>query len=213
MFMEHSANEKCCKQQKPFWLQPSNTIKKMHIHCRSQRCPAEDLLQQQYYTIHDRMFLKVIYCLESVIFFLNSLRRCSLSERNTFTLRAKLCQMQPYIQKVCITKPLVPKPLWTITSNGQSPLSLPRFNFFISAVKSIIRGSKQWPVARGTSAPKYWLPPFNNEDAIKRPWRTASQGTGEHLVCDWCWKTREATNKLLPMGKLPSVPSVLSQLP
>lgn len=95
---------------------------------------------------------------------------------------------------------------------GNLPSPPADLTFLISAVKSITRGSKQWPVARGTSAPSTGC----LHSTTRMLWRDLgellSQGAGEDLVCDCYWKTHEVTNNLLPVGKLPSIPSVLSQL-
>lgn len=68
------------------------------------------------------------------------------TEEHMFTLRAKLCQMQSYAQKVCITKPLGPQN--RVNHNKQRAISppSPKLKFFICASSASPEGlnDDQW---------------------------------------------------------------------
>lgn len=121
------------------------------------------------------------------------------TEEHMFTLRGKL---QPHVQKACITKPLGSQN-W-LNHNKQwaiSPLS-PRLNFFIFAIKCITRGSKWWPLARGTRVPSTLS--LHSPRMQPRDLRAARQGaaSGLGLLCKNTWSYWQLT----PNEKLPSIP-------
>lgn len=152
MFMKHSANEKYFKQQEPFWLQPSCIIKIAYSLQKSEMPSWGSVATTVLYHPWQKYFWRLSTVLEAPIFVWIALEH-DFRKEHVFTLGAKLCQMQPYIPKVWITKPagsqtfLNHSKQWAISSLS------PRFNFFFSALKGIIRGSKRWPVTKGTSHP------------------------------------------------------------
>lgn len=183
---------------KSSWAAAWQYYKNCIFTAEAKRCPAEDLLQQ-YYTTHDRNISEdcLLYGSSFFFFFFWITLQHAFHGRTHVYTESKTAELQPYVPKACIAKPLGSQSCVKHNKQWANSSLSPRLNFFISAFKCITRGSKWCPVFQVASPSIHWG--CNQETSENcQPGSRSCLG----LLCKNTWSYWQLT----PNEKLPSFP-------
>lgn len=99
--------------------------------------------------------LSIVWKFLFFFFFWITLQHAFHGRTHVYT-ESKTAELQPYIPKACIAKPLGPQSCVKHNKQWANSSLSPRLNFFISAFKCITRGSKWCPVFQVASPSIHW---------------------------------------------------------